>query len=112
MLILVNKSTGEIRAAPAADTIGPQAADEAEILIDSSHQIYKPETGDVVEVPPWSPQVPPDLPARISALESRVAALEATNAALEARVANLEVEIIEVAGYATSPPPAQQSGGD
>jgi len=77
MLILVNKSTGAVRPAPAADTIGPQAADEDEILIDSTHQIYKPETGEVVEVPPWTPQVPADFPSRLEALESRIATLEA-----------------------------------
>jgi len=108
MLILVNRQTGEIRPAPTADTIGPHQAHKDEVLIDSAHQVYKHETGEVVEVPPWTPTEPVDyLPARLSALETRLAQLETalSSAATPAPEACERHSPLPRGGQYQSPPP-------
>jgi len=103
---IVNKQTGEMRPyAPALeslvqtlpeeerdlgeqDTAGEKApprpppkpkplAPETELLIDTSREVYNPETGEVIPITPRPRVNPADHAARIDALEAQLAALEA-----------------------------------
>jgi len=107
---IVNKQTGEMRpAAPALESLvqtlpkeergldeqGTESdkapprpppspkplAPETELLIDTSREVYNPETGEVIAITRPPRRHPLDHAARIAALETRIAGLEAQLAA-------------------------------